>query len=536
MFSRAFKWIGHHLKRSLILISLLIVLLDICFILINYHASRTALLNQFNAQAREQEREFGLTLQMTYRNMMQMALYISQNDELNQLFLAGKKNIESSDFNHSSPGAVAARQALLDRIKPAWDKLTSAFDIRQLHYHLGPRSVSFLRVHKPQKFGDRLDDIRPIIVDTNQDLKPRYGFETGRIYSGLRGVYPIRTYDQDAKRWVHVGALEAGTSLKQILPSFASHFDSQVAVLLSKSHVEDNMWPEFIDEYFAENPDINYYIEATSSPKIKQVLAQISVAPDFKASQVQLIKMDNADWSVFYFPFFDYKGSRAGEPVAAGMVVIWDNVTAVLATFKRDVMINILFALLALIIIESALVWLFRREKRLKLAETDAHTDALTHVYNRRHYDALMAEHLINVQQTGAPLSMIICDIDFFKIYNDTFGHTMGDECLKKISAAIKRQTRRVTDNVVRYGGEEFVVILANTPITDAIKTAESIRHAIESLAILNPGSPAAEVVTVSLGVASISSQDTEDDLFKMADHCLYEAKNRGRNQVWPSP
>lgn len=532
MFSRITGWLSRHIKRSLILISILIAVLDIGFILINYHTSRATLYQTLNSQAQEQKREFGLTLTMAYRNMMQMALYISQNQTLNQLFLEGKKQIEATG-DHHSPEAVAARQALLEQVQPAWEQLTKAFDIRQLHYHLGPGSVSFLRVHKPQKFGDRLDDIRPIIVDTNRDLKPRFGFETGRIYSGLRGVYPVQAIDPNTRKKIHVGALESGTSLKQILPTFSGHFNSQIAVLLTKSHVENNMWSEFIKEYFAKNPNLNYYVEATSSPDVTKILTHAMINPTFKTDQIQLLQLGNRYWSVYYFPFFDYKSSRLAKPKPTGFVLLWHDVTLQYHQFRESIFKNIVFALIALIIVEAALIWLFNREARLKKAESDATIDPLTNVYNRRRFDSMITLETLRAKHTDTPLSLIMCDIDHFKLFNDKFGHQAGDDCLKKVSAEIKRQTRRITDDVIRYGGEEFIVLLPNTNKSDAIKIAESIRKAVSMLNLPNPDSPVSGTVSISLGVAS--TEDHVDSLFKAADDNLYEAKNRGRNQTYPS-
>jgi len=138
---------------------------------------------------------------MTYRSMQLMSEFICHDKNLNQLFLSGKKAIDM----HSATGdklADRVRDQLLHEVKPAWDQLISKFDVRQLHYHLGPGSLSFLRVHKPEKYGDRMDELRYTVVDTNATGIGRTGFETGRIYSGLRSVSPVWCYDSTTVRLI----------------------------------------------------------------------------------------------------------------------------------------------------------------------------------------------------------------------------------------------------------------------------------------------------------------------------------------------
>ena len=112
--------------------------------------------------------------------------------------------------------AAALRHDLLERLEPAWAAVTEEFDVRQLHFHIGPGSLSFLRVHAPTNFGDRMDHLRHIIVDTVADGTSRTGFELGRIYAGLRGVAPVyRTLQPTGEE--PIGAVEVGTSYQPVL-------------------------------------------------------------------------------------------------------------------------------------------------------------------------------------------------------------------------------------------------------------------------------------------------------------------------------
>jgi diguanylate cyclase (GGDEF)-like protein len=138
----------------------------------------------------------------------------------------------------------------------------------------------------------------------------------------------------------------------------------------------------------------------------------------------------------------------------------------------------------------------------------------------------------------GAPVSLIFIDIDYFKNYNDNYGHQKGDRCLQKISEQLHTISKRPKDIAARYGGEEFVVLLPDTQTEGAVMLAENIRKSIELLKIPHGFSDAAAFVTISLGVATVTpSQETKSSgLVKLADMALYEAKDMGRNRVYLHP
>lgn len=132
------------------------------------------------------------------------------------------------------------------------------------------------------------------------------------------------------------------------------------------------------------------------------------------------------------------------------------------------------------------------------------------------------------------PLSLILGDIDFFKAYNDTYGHPAGDQCLQQVAKAIDLAATRPGDLVARYGGEEFVVILPNTPPEGALQVAEEIQSNLRDLEIVHSDSRVGSYVTLSLGVASTipSPESTSGMLIATADEALYEAKAAGRNKI----
>lgn len=165
---------------------------------------------------------------------------------------------------------------------------------------------------------------------------------------------------------------------------------------------------------------------------------------------------------------------------------------------------------------------------------TMALVDGLTGVANRRHFDVTLKSEWRRCLRAGQPLSLIMADVDFFKNYNDHYGHPAGDVCLQAIATALKAEFIRSHDLVARYGGEEFVCILPDTPLEGAEKKAEALEQAIRALAMPHEKSDAAAVVTISIGVATILPVKgrSADDLLASADAQMYQAKQSGRAQV----
>ena len=161
-------------------------------------------------------------------------------------------------------------------------------------------------------------------------------------------------------------------------------------------------------------------------------------------------------------------------------------------------------------------------------------TDSLTEIPNRRRFDEVLAKEYARSARTGTELALILLDIDFFKSFNDCYGHVSGDDCLRQVARAISSVINRPADLAARYGGEEFVCILPETAYNGAIVIAEKIRRSIQSLAIPHAGSNIAGCVTVSLGVltARCSTAGSPQDIVARVDELLYRAKTNGRNRV----
>ncbi|GAB3416409.1 diguanylate cyclase [Massilia agilis] len=166
--------------------------------------------------------------------------------------------------------------------------------------------------------------------------------------------------------------------------------------------------------------------------------------------------------------------------------------------------------------------------------ECAAMADPLTLIPNRRQFDRFLEKEWQRALRSGAPLSLLMLDVDHFKLYNDTLGHAAGDACLQQVAGVLQRHAARATDLAARYGGEEFVLLFGETPAEAAARLAEAVRADVESLHISNPRSPTSNWVTVSIGVASVlpSRHASLCGLLLAADRRLYEAKRAGRNRV----
>ena len=173
-------------------------------------------------------------------------------------------------------------------------------------------------------------------------------------------------------------------------------------------------------------------------------------------------------------------------------------------------------------------------QKKNSKLEQIATVDSLTDIYNRRYFDFIFNKEWFRHMRNKRELALIMCDIDFFKQYNDVYGHQKGDDCLKIVGNIIKKACKRPTDIPVRYGGEEFAIILPQTDITGAWKIAEDLQIALNTKNILHESSSVSDKITFSYGVSSIVPEKGNEYslLIKSADEALYRAKANGRNRI----
>jgi diguanylate cyclase (GGDEF)-like protein len=187
-------------------------------------------------------------------------------------------------------------------------------------------------------------------------------------------------------------------------------------------------------------------------------------------------------------------------------------------------------------------IWMFRDVTEIRrywdMLENLSTTDGLTGISNRRRFDEFLEREWRRSMREYSNLSLLIVDIDYFKEFNDRYGHLAGDDCLKQVAVTLGGTMRRASDLVARYGGDEFTCVLPGMGEQRAVKVAQRIVDEVARLSIPHESSSVAEHVTVSIGVATEVPEKGREfsDLMRRADRCLYAAKEQGRNRVVALP
>jgi diguanylate cyclase len=171
-------------------------------------------------------------------------------------------------------------------------------------------------------------------------------------------------------------------------------------------------------------------------------------------------------------------------------------------------------------------------QQNIETVRTEALTDPLTTLANRKFFDAELGKSVAEAKERREPLTLLMCDVDHFKAFNDNFGHVTGDQVLRLVATSVKQNVKG-RDIAARYGGEEFAVVLPKTALPQAITVADQIRHAVMTKELMKRSSgERLGRVTISIGVALLRASDTTQALIERADECLYAAKRNGRNRM----
>jgi diguanylate cyclase len=171
-------------------------------------------------------------------------------------------------------------------------------------------------------------------------------------------------------------------------------------------------------------------------------------------------------------------------------------------------------------------------QQNLAAVRTESLTDPLTTLSNRKYFDSALAKAVAEAKAKGDPLSLMMADVDYFKLFNDKFGHLTGDQVLRLVALSMKQNVKG-QDITARYGGEEFVIALPNTVLRAAVTVADQIRRAVMAKELMKRSSgERLGRVTISVGIAALRGDDTPQSLIERADNCLYAAKRNGRNRV----
>ncbi len=319
--------------RSFSLILILIFLtvsLVTWYIIRREHIAINAHVQQiFDAQKQMYKINFVKTLE----TLEQISFIFAGNKQVQSLFRQGRDAVEREGGGAGGAEAAIIREQLYGLVSENWEKMEAIYGARQLHFHLAPGSTSFLRIHRPDKFGDNMDDVRHTIVRANTKLINVRGFETGRVVSGLRGVSPVFSYDDKTGEERHIGAVEAGMSFFPIIDILEKKFEATGHVMLhinaiavlKTAHLKANVWPEFYDGLLRNNPPVgDYYIEAYSNlVKAREFLGYPGVIQTIQEEGgVNFLDELDPPLAFISIPFRDFK-SELDDGDSSGNVIIW---------------------------------------------------------------------------------------------------------------------------------------------------------------------------------------------------------------------
>jgi len=357
-------------RTLLIISSLLLLLIFVGMTLYSLGERQQLFQQQLTRKADALRQAFELTLHEEENKMVLLASMVAADPVVQELFYHGARMVQVEGGTKGGEDAGRLRHALFERVAPAWQQMQDDHTLRQLHFHLPP-AWSYLRVHAPEHYGDDLASVRPIIVNTNHTQTPQTGFETGRVYSGIRGVVPVWYTRQDGTQ-AHIGSLEAGASVDSILNRLAPLLNIELAVLLSREHIEQAVWDEFKPEPIST---CDCYIEATTSDQIsdwlKRGMLTFSQLSDNSAPGI--LHWQDKVFNLVRFPLRDYGGKATGTSAAeVGFIVSWQDISTLWHSEQRARHVLILVIAGAYLLTQLLLLLLLRRLRQMMQQHVNA--------------------------------------------------------------------------------------------------------------------------------------------------------------------
>jgi diguanylate cyclase (GGDEF)-like protein len=291
-----------------------------------------------------------------------------------------------------------------------------------------------------------------------------------------------------------------------IVESVSSEWDSMLGRIFKDTYFFDK-FEQCGDKYRQKNV---YIIEDIDSAGISSCHMDLLTELQAKANLVVPIEQENSIWGLLVV----YECSNPRKWAKSDINLLTQLTNPLVMAIKQAELYQQL---------EAA------NQKLQQLASIDS----LTQIPNRRSFDEVLEREWQRLQREQAPLSLILCDMDFFKNYNDTYGHQSGDDCLKEVAKILQQAAQRPGDLAARYGGEEFALVLPNTDTAGAVYVAETILSSIRTKNLIHESSKISSYLTLSLGIATIIPQDSSSLkwLIAKADEALYRAKQTGRDR-----
>ncbi|DAB28067.1 MAG: hypothetical protein A2513_10695 [Sulfurimonas sp. RIFOXYD12_FULL_33_39] len=500
-------------KKLLFFISLSVVAFGVIFSLLLYNK---------NSEINEALKEPLKLLRMSYNQGLDRFEVISKN-----VYNSFQKDDVFLEMLSNANGATKEEKAnlhnqLYNHLKDEYEKLRM-LEVMQLQIIL-PNNESLLRMHKPDSFCDNLTEIRYSIKESNKEKVSISGFEQGKDGHAFRYVYPLYI---DGK---HIGALDVSFSSTMLqnytmrASNIHTHFIVNRNVFNSLEWKSNNQEPyeqsiEHEDFMFSMSDHIDHKRLDESqrtliNPLRKTIENKIQIGKEFAMYK----ELDNVVKVLSFLPIKNVKNDKT----VAYLVSYTDSerIKTVIKDFKYFILITVVIILLSLVVIYK----IIRESAVLK---KEAQYDELTKLYNRKYFLKAAKEEFEKSSRFGHKFSIVMADIDHFKLVNDLYGHQAGDIVLEEVAKIIRSHVRKF-DIVARYGGEEFIMlILANAQ--NSYDVVENIRKKIEDYSFCNELNLKE---TVSFGIAEFKDDVSIERIIKRADEALYRSKNEGRNRI----
>lgn len=410
----------------------------------------------------------------------------------------------------------ADRLALYQKVKVDFDAMKQKDpNLFVMHFH-DPHNITILRVHNPGAYGDDVTKSRPMVVYVNKHRQQVSAFEAGRTGLSYRINTPFISTDGK-----YLGVLEFGVKPTYFIDRLKERFDVQSRLLVRKSAFQHF-------DYRKDYPSAGHYSTIYSDPIFKQIQVD-------KSKESQLIHKNGKTYLVVSGLHLD---SYDGQPLAEFQVV--EDISSFYQKHMQSFWLHWLLNIAALLIFLVLVYFILKRysDRLMKSMNTihflqqknqamkhSSEIDELTKAYNRRYFNQKLRQ-LLHYQDNRHPVSVLFYDIDFFKNINDTHGHLVGDEILKALSEFMRSRLRS-EDLLVRWGGEEFAIVLKEAHLKEAVEKAEELRQAVEKNTWTNDIK-----MTISISVVELHENDNLKSLQARLDELLYQAKESGRNRV----
>jgi len=430
--------------------------------------------------------------------------------------------ILSSASNATKEEKEKLHQQLFEHLKDEYEKL-KLLEVMQLQIIL-PNNESLLRMHSPENFGDDLTEVRYSVKEANNQKVPMFGFEQGRDNHAFRHIFPLY------KDGNHIGVIDISFSSTLLQNYTARASEIHTHFIINRNVFKSEAWKSNIKEPYGQSIEHDDFMFSMSDHMNHKRLIEshLTVIEPLRStvnknmdSGLEFGIYKEVEGVVRVVSFLPVRNVKNDKTVAYFVSYTESPyIKKVIENFKLSVLATALVVLIIMII-----GW--RVITHAEVLKKELQYDGLTKVFNRKYFFEVAQEQFERSKRFNHPFCIVMADIDYFKLINDTHGHQSGDVVLQEVSKILSSSMRKF-DIVARYGGEEFIMlILANA--NNSYGAVENIRKKIEGQAFCREKNLE---VTLSFGIAEFRDDDSLESLIKRADGALYDSKHNGRNRT----